>query len=214
MFQWFDIICLLTIYAPKLKFQAMGESKRINMSESIKASLPLFFSQTDEKQFELAVRKLIPEFNVVDGAVWPTTKPNIKSSLAACESNIVFLWDPKTCPSLPFLERPDGRAEGPTSGIVIQYIRPRRDAKILTSGEMGIGYKRKDEVMAKFVKTVWEVAKSMNSAALCSFDKKTDQILKEHIRMYVVGPDTVRLSKEEGVLLKHFAADHVFYRAE
>jgi hypothetical protein len=185
----------------------------MNMAEYIKENLPLFFSETDEKQFEVAARKLIPEFNVVDGAVWPTTKPNVKSSLATCESNIVFLWDPKACPSLPFLERPDGRAEGPTSGVVIQYIRPRRDAKILTSGEMGIGYKRKDGAMAKFVKTVWEVVKFMNSAALCSFDKKTGQILEKHIRMYVVGPDTVRLSKEEGVLLKHFAAD-VFYRAE
>jgi hypothetical protein len=68
--------------------------------------------------------------------------------------------------------------------------------------------------MAQFDKTVWKVAKSMNSATLCSFNKDTGKILMEHINLYVVGPDAARLSKEEGVLLKHYGADDVYFRAE
>jgi hypothetical protein len=186
----------------------------MNMPEYVKKSLPLFFSADDEKQFEADARKLVPTICFVDGSVWQTTKPNVKHSLAKCESDIVFLWDPKACPDLPFLRLGDGRAEGPTSGVVIQYIRSQYDGKILTSGDMGIGYKKNDVAMAQFVKIVWKVAKSLNSATLCSFDKNTGKILEKHIDMYVVGPGAAQLSKEKGALLKHFAADHVYYRAE
>jgi hypothetical protein len=183
------------------------------MAEQVSKSLALMFSPNDDNQFEAGVRKLVPTICVIDGSVWPSTEPNVKPSLAECESPIVYLWDPKVCPNLPFQKLDDGRARGPTSGVVIQYLRPQYDGKTLISGEISTGYKKTNVAMALFDKAVWKVAKSMNSATLCSFNKDTGKILKEHINLYVVGPDAARLSKEKGVLLQHYGAVDVHFRA-
>jgi hypothetical protein len=184
------------------------------MAKYAKKSLTLFFSAKDEKQFEADAKKLVSTICFVDGSVWQTTTPNVKHSLAACQSRIVYLWDPKACPNLPFQSLGDGGARGPTSGVVIQYIRPHCDGNVLTSGDMGIGYEKDNVAIAQFVKDVWKVAQAMNSATLCSFAGDTDEILERNIDIYVVGPDAVRFSKEKSGLLKHHGANDLYYRAE
>jgi hypothetical protein len=180
--------------------------------EYVKKCLPFFFCREDENLFESELKRQIPTICFVDGSRWETTHPPAKAAFSECRSGIVFLWDMSACPKLPFQSLEGGRARGPTSGVVIQYVRSMLSVGVLTSGDMGIGYKRDDLAIAQFVETTWQVARSMNSGTLSSVDKKTGRPLESGIADYIVGPNSKSLSKE-GTLLKHCAVE-VYYRVD
>ncbi len=182
------------------------------MPEYAKKSAPLFFSTADELLFETELRRKLPAICFVDGSLWETAKPNAKDSIAECRSNIIFLWDRSACSQLPYLMLNDGRARGPTSGVVVQYIRSYYKDGILTSGDIGIGFDKNDAGIASFVKVVWQVARSMNTGKLVSIGKETGKIIEKGISEYLVGPEARKLSNQ-GMLLKHCAVE-VYYRAE
>jgi hypothetical protein len=180
------------------------------MANYVTKNTPLFMSASDETLFEEQLRRTIPGICFLDGSLWEDARPPIKQSLADCHSSIVFLWDRDTCPQLPHQLLADGRARGPTSGVVIQYIRPASRDGILASGDIGIGYDKNDVGVSTFVTRVWKVLHGMNTSSLHCVDKGTSETLPEQIDDYVVGPGAVASSKR-GVILKHCAAD-VYYR--
>src|SRR5579859_6189397 len=133
------------------------------MSQYVKKSLPFFLSASDETSLAGELKKVIPGIAFIDGSLWETAKPPIRGCLADCRSSVVYLWDQHACPDLPYQALDDGRARGPTSGVVIQYVRSGYNSGIETSGDMGIGYEKTNHAIAEFVKTVWKVVKAMNA---------------------------------------------------
>src|SRR5882724_10617892 len=93
------------------------------MTKHAKKYSPLFFSSEDEQYFENKVKTIQPSLCFLDDCLWTGTIPPTKQSLSECNSRIVYLWDQDACPELPFRIQEDGRARGPTSGVVIQFVR-------------------------------------------------------------------------------------------
>ena len=182
------------------------------MPEFVKKSDPVFFSSSDEKELEVKLRKQLSGIRFVDGSLWESTTPPAKDQLTDCKSGIVFLWDQIACPKLPHQIIEQGKVRGPTSGVVIQFMRSREKDGVLVSGDMGIGYDKNDAPITAFVKQVWKVLKSMNAGSLESFDRRTGQAIKSGIQDYVVGPDAIERSRS-GIPLKHCSAD-VYYRSQ
>lgn len=182
------------------------------MPEFVKTSFPLFFSTSDERDLSVELKKAIPSICFIDGSRWPTLTPPTQDLLSNCHSKIVFLWDKAARPDLPFHMLDGGRAKGPSSGVVIQFVRSNHKDGILTSGNMGIGYDKTDLSMAKFVKLVWKITKAMNAATLECFNFETGEVLEKGISEYIVGAGAVRLEKE-GTVLRHCSAA-LYYRSE
>jgi len=174
-------------------------------------TLPVFFAMSDEQRLEQELTKRIPEVRFIDGVLWPTPEPVVKTTLEACTSPVVYLWNRDACPNLPFQRLPDGRARGPTSGVVIQFIRSRHADGILSSGELAIGYDKLDRRIGEFVTGTWSACNALRSASLRVTDRR-GCLSGERVTEYVVGPGAVGLA-QSGAVLKHFGAE-VYYKLE
>jgi hypothetical protein len=173
---------------------------------------PLFLSKTDEGLFETKLREAIPDLVFVDGSLWKNEHPPERPSLSGCRKRTVFLWSRAVCRKLPCKKYDNGITRGPTSGVVIQWIRSSERAKLLTSGDMSVGFQKDNLPMKQFVDAVWKVLRSLNCATLCGFDPKVKKKLARNIKNYIVGPGARQLSLE-GAQLKHNAVD-VYYKVE
>jgi hypothetical protein len=182
------------------------------MPKYVTKNLPLFFSPRDEARFEAELGKAVPATGLIDGAIWECATPLMKTSLAECQSGIVYLWDRRACPSLPHQVLDNGRTRGPTSGVVIQYIRSIYRDGVLTSGDIGIGYDNQNAPIVEFVKKVFKVVRAMNAGTLESIDRKTGDVLESELKEYIVGLGVVELV-QKGAILKHCSAD-VYYRIQ
>jgi hypothetical protein len=180
------------------------------MSAYAKKYSAVFFSSEDERFFETRVKEHLPNVCFLDDCLWADPTPPISKSLADCRARTVYIWDRDACPDLPFQLQEDGRARGPTSGVVIQFIRCVLTGRVLLSGDIGIGYEKDNSRISQFVKAVFSVVKPMNCSTLSSINPRTSNIIEEGVTNYIVGPGAKKLS-EAGVLLKHMASD-VYYR--
>jgi hypothetical protein len=172
----------------------------------------VFFSPSDEIRLEIELRRTIPAIRFVDGSLWEGVSPPIGESLSACRSAIVFLWDKDACPSLPHQVLPDGRVRGPTSGVVVQYVRPILKDGVLASGHLAIGYEKSNTAISMLFQRVWKILRGLNAGSLMSVDRDLGVVLQRQIKNYIVGPGAID-SAAAGVILKHCAAD-VYYRCE
>src|SRR5262245_24372686 len=93
------------------------------MTAYAKKNSPLFFCQRDELDFGTALKELIPDIQFIDGSLWECTSPPVRTSIPECRERIIFLWSRTACPTIPFKALSDGKVRGPTSGVVIQYMR-------------------------------------------------------------------------------------------
>jgi hypothetical protein len=181
------------------------------MTAYAKKNSPLFFCERDELDFGMALKEFIPDIQFVDGSLWEDNSPPVRPSIHECRERIVFLWSRTACPTLPYKTLSDGKIHGPTSGVVIQYMRCVLKDPVLLSGDIGIGYEKQDIAIAGFVKSVWKVMKSMNVCALNSVNAQTGDIIESNITDYFVGAGAKDWTGS-GKLLKHCAAD-VYYKA-
>ncbi|HEX8524120.1 MAG TPA: hypothetical protein VF669_17840 [Tepidisphaeraceae bacterium] len=180
------------------------------MKTYIKKNQPLFFDATDENDLDSRLIDLGRDTCWIDGALWPSEVPPTRSSLAECQSRIVYLWNSRVIPALPHKILPDGRIQGPTSGVVIQHLRCTRVDRLLISGDIGIGYDAEDTDLGRFVTSVWRILRQMKDGALVVVDAEGQQIHDAVVKDYVVGSGA-RARSQEGWLLKHCAVD-VYYR--
>ena len=134
----------------------------------VKRQTQLFMASEDEDVFLTSVRSNIHEVELVDGQRWSTPQPPLASSASRCKSNDVYLWNRSLVPHLPSLPRPGGGFQGPTSGIVIQWIRCRRDRNVLLSGRMAIG--TSDQIIIRFADAVWKLLELYTLADLVTQD--------------------------------------------
>jgi len=177
---------------------------------SIKMYSPLFLAPLDEVRFEEELRRVNPHIQVIEGSVWRDDGPNVKESIKDCTASVIFLWNSELYPQLPSIVRKDGRRQGPTSGVVIQFIRSTIKDGLLLSGDLGIGISKEDVPMQAFCKNVWRILRSLNFSKLNCIDKTTGDVKTANIDDYIVGEGAVELSNS-GMLLKHCATD-VYYR--
>ncbi len=176
------------------------------MSRDLTKNTPLFFTHDDEVLFAQKLSQAIPDARWIDGSRWETPAPPVRESLDQCLSRVVFLWSPSACPDLPSIKAPTGGFRGPSSGVVIQLCRCSLDKDgHLLSGDIGIGFQRGNLAMEHFVKIVWEVLRTLNSATLTSYAPTGAKILESQIKDYVVGPGALEFGLLQPVL-KHPSA--------
>jgi hypothetical protein len=132
----------------------------------VKKQVQTFLLPEDEKALSHALRAIRPSIQFVDDSVWPSQTPPAHDSIAGCSSPWAFIWDTAIFPELPSRERPDGRFDGPSSGVVFQVVRSRKEESILLSGRLAIGW---DDTRAEFqdlVRTVFSTLKDMTRDAV------------------------------------------------
>ena len=171
-----------------------------------------FFCERDEMTFGTLLKESIPDIQFIDGSLWENDFPTVRRSIPECREKIIFLWSRTACPTLPFKTLNDGKVRGPTSGVVVQFMRCVQRKSTLLSGDIGIGYERRDKAIAGFVKSVWDVIKSMNVCAIDSVNPRTGETIKSHLTDYFVGAGAKDWS-DNGKLLKHCSAE-VYYKSE
>jgi len=180
------------------------------MSTSKKKSQCIFLSKIDEQLFETQLRLCFEEIMFIDGVRWQSPTPPAKNTISDCSSPIVYLWDRKLVPTLPFKQLESGLIQGPSSGVVIQLIRSRLREGILESGDIGIGYDASDKGIAHFVAGVWKILRKLNTASLDYVNRTTNEILETNITNYIVGGDAKKLAAK-GIILCRGRTDF-FYR--
>jgi len=172
---------------------------------------PVFLSPDDEIELINKTTKANQAVAIIDGSIWESSQPPVKKCIADCRSPVVFLWDRVASPTLPFLLQKNGSVRGPTSGLVIQYVRCQLKNDILLSGDFSIGFDRDDNLIERFATNFWKVLRDMNSGPLESIDTESGAVLMRNIREYVVGPSAQKMSLS-GFLLKHDSAE-AYYRS-
>jgi hypothetical protein len=177
---------------------------------SAKKVAEVFFTKADELLFQENVSQLVPDLLLLDDDVWKDGHPVCRKTVVDCRSDIIFLWSPTACPCLPSKTFANGVTRGPTSGVVIQWVRGTEKRRFLTSGDISIGYNKDNAHIANFASKVWGVLDGMSSGQLVLFDPHTGKSQTKRIKTYVIGPDAYNRA-QKGLLLKNNATD-VFYR--
>ncbi len=150
---------------------------------SVNRQVQLFLTPTDEESFLTALRSHMADVEVVDGQRWPSPAAPVKSRMADCTSNDVYLWNRLAAPQLPSGPRPGGGFQGPTTGVVIQWIRCRKEGTSLMSGRFAVG--ASDPQMIAFVREVWRL--------ILSFTRSDLQTLTgDAAAEFRIGPDARR----------------------
>ena len=124
-------------------------------SSTLKRQVQLFLTPQDEDALLTAVRSAVRAVELVDGQRWTTADPPVKTSVSSCQSSDVYLWNRSIVPQLPYVRRPGGGFQGPTSGVVIQWLRCRTSDSTLLSGRLAIG--TSDPQVMRFADLVWKV---------------------------------------------------------
>ena len=182
------------------------------MPEYLTKSAPIFFTHKDEDIFANRLRALVPDVQFIDGQRWDKSTPPAHELVTQCNSSFVYIWSPQVCRVLPHKAMSNGRFQGPTSGMVIQFGRCKYVNGLLLSGDMGIGYDKNNEAIFGFVDCVWNILMALRSAKLTSINIDTRQPIKTGINDYIVGPDA-KDQAIEGTIFKHSSVD-VFYIVE
>jgi hypothetical protein len=149
----------------------------------VNRQVQLFLTPTDEESFLSALRSHMADVEVVDGQRWPSPAAPVKSRMADCTSNDVYLWNRLAAPQLPSGPRPGGGFQGPTTGVVIQWIRCRKEGTSLMSGRFAVG--ASDPQIIAFVHEVWRLLRSFTRSDL-------QTLTGEAAAEFLIGPDARR----------------------
>ena len=141
----------------------------------------LFLNLEDETRWTRILKASIPTIKFLDDNVWEGS-PNVQSGIETCRSRLVYLFD-GDLDSLPTLIRKSGETEGPTSGCVIQVIRPLiREENTVLSGRVAVGFDTNDVHMKTFVTKVWASLKALGHLGVVGPDGTIN-------KNYLVGND-------------------------
>lgn len=158
----------------------------------MKKSIHVLLTNKDEEVFSLEIRKVFPATMFIDNMRWETQIPPAKLSITECESNFVYIWNKEIYPSLPFMQRKDGKFQGPQSGMVIQLIRSIYEDDFLLSGYLSVGIsvdRPQVEEMIDFVKKIWKILKKTAPRKVVAINPETQEIINDKVDMLAVGED-------------------------
>ncbi len=160
----------------------------------MKKQVQTFLLPEDEGALSQALRETRPSIRFVDDSVWPSESPPAHESIAQCSSPWSFIWDTDLFPQLPSRQRPAGRFDGPSSGVVFQVCRSRLDDSVLLSGRVAIGWEDTRDEFRDLVRLVFGTLRSFARPAVwASTGGKAPE--------YRVGPAASEWRKTEGHVL-------------
>jgi hypothetical protein len=168
----------------------------------VKKQLQTFLLPEDEKALSDALRAMRPSIRFVDDSVWPSESPPVRESIAECSSPWAFIWDTAIFPQLPSRERPDGRFDGPSSGVVFQLCRSRKEESILLSGRLASGSEDTRNEVQHLVRMIFGTLKDLTRAAIWISNGK-------NAPEYRVGPAASRWRQVEGNLFCDRATKYI-----
>ncbi len=148
-------------------------------------SLNLLLHGNDEHNLQEELSRDCPDILFIDGQRWDTPLPPAQQGLNECKGDLIYIWNPKDYPELPYKELASGKIQGPTSGLVIQYRRCNVFENRLTFGDIGVGYRNDDILMDNLTKSIWKAFKKIN-------------VLKIH--KYIVGKGAFEFYRNGGVV--------------
>lgn len=100
-----------------------------------------FMNKEDEKRFSKLLLETYPQMAFLDDSLWPSGKVELSESINDCTSNFCYIWNKALNPNLPTGLRSNGWADGPKTGLVIQFQRSLLTAEnILLSGRIAASY--------------------------------------------------------------------------
>ena len=134
--------------------------------ETLKKRLRESLLPEDENALSHALRAMRSSIRFVDDSVWLSASPPAYDSIGDCSSPCVFIWDTAMFPELPSRKRPDGRFDGPISGVVFQFCRSQIEENVLLSGRLAIGMEDSREEVRHLVRTVFGTLKELTRRAV------------------------------------------------
>ncbi|MDP3857568.1 MAG: hypothetical protein Q8Q73_07390 [Stagnimonas sp.] len=167
-----------------------------------KAIFPFFFLEEDEVALSASLAGVLPSLRFLDDNRWESDAPVWRDTIEDCRSRFVFLWDSAKLTHLP-TAMVSGKLQGPSSGVVIQFMRSKVVDGALLSGQMGVSYS--EPWVGTFWRTVLREAKRLSAAKL-----QTECSDASVIATYLVG-DGARRFGLAGGRLRHVTAE-TYYR--
>ncbi len=166
----------------------------------MKKQIQIFMVEADEWRLSLALRDAFPGVRFVDDNIWKAPRPKERTVINECATPYAFLWNQAIYEHLPMAERREGEYEGPTSGVVIQFLRSRLHETALLSGRVAAGVTLKDErskLMVRFVGEVWKLLREHGTTDLVAVDPVGHAVLRDKVTGYIAGNETVRWLQED-----------------
>jgi len=120
----------------------------------MKKQIQLFLNHEDEIQFTAMLVRAVPGMVFLNDNVWPSI-PDQRNGIEDCSSGRVYLFE-GPLDILPTKKRKAGDLEGPTSGCVVQVLRPRVKEGVIFSGRVATGFDDADGRMKSFVSKIWK----------------------------------------------------------
>lgn len=177
---------------------------------SKKKQIQIFMNRRDEQEFTHSLLLSYPSIRILDGNIWPTSNPKICESINLCSDTVVYLWNEELSSDLPSIRRPDGRFEGPISGVVIQFARCIEKNGMLLSGRIAAGYDTNNTRYAMFVNDVFKLVGRMTSKKLEAYDTSTGEVLRQTVSEYCVSKYAEVDAVENNIILKDRSTENYF----
>lgn len=173
-----------------------------------------FLMKEDEYNFSIALKREFDNLIFLDNSVWDS-EPDEVSSIDKCKSRFCYIWNRSIFQELPTGIRKDGRIQGPTSGVVIQFERCEvNEKKILLSGRIAVGFDEKKSEVNIFINSVWKILRKMTHQKLYH---TRDGIINytNVIREYSVGKAAMESIMSNNILgFKHRSTENYYIPVE
>jgi len=175
----------------------------------LKKQLQVWLTRCDEGVVSKLLREKISPITFLDDNVWKTG-PAIRQDLPSCQSRFIYLWQPGLAETLPTRLRNDGQVEGPTSGVVVQYLRSELHGSTLESGRFAAGSQNPTAAYRAFVALVWRVLLEYCSS-VDSVHPTTRVVISPSFGDMLVGKDAAKMCNEGRLwLLKYKSTENYF----
>jgi hypothetical protein len=175
-------------------------------------TLSYFFTSNDEKALSIALRKRFPEMRFIDGAVWNSTTPPVRSSIADCETGLAYLWDPATFATLIVTPREDGKFRGPQTLSVVQFCRCRIEGEYLYLGQASMTIDPGQASQRRFCNAVARIIRNQGAGSLVATSIEDAKLVGAGITNFITGADAYQRAPDDLVLFYghcRYTPDHL-----
>jgi hypothetical protein len=182
----------------------------------MKKQAQVFLTSVDEAALSRAILDRYERVVFVDDNVWGSSEPPEQIGIGGCRSRFVYIWNKNVAPQLPVLARPDGRYEGPISGVVVQYVRSTIDGPLILSGRLAVGIRDEADdaqhgLMRDFVSGVWKALRKVATEDIVAVNPTTRVVVNPHVKGYFAGLDaSVWCQADTGRSLKDRSTENYF----
>ena len=171
--------------------------------------LQVWLTSRDECVLSSLFRDELPTIGFIDDNVWECS-PVVRVDLPSCMSSFVYLWSPQLTENLPIRHRADGRIEGPTAGVVVQYLRCQVRQDVLASGRFAAGSSNPTAEYKDFVATLWRVLRRY-CRSVDAVNPATGDVITPSVRDMLVGGDAAEMTSGGGLSPLKYRSTENYY---